>query len=130
MQKRIVNFWLANARWIAFLFTGLVIITSLVSLNSLSIKSVLVSDKVLHISAYIVLMWVWLMVFKQKSIRNRKWLLVVLLTLFGIIIEGLQGYVTLSRTPDWIDVFANFIGLIIGIITFKAFTDRLLKNTI
>lgn len=130
MQKRIVNFWLANARWIAFLFTGLVIITSLVSLNSLSIKSVLVSDKVLHILAYIVLMWVWLMVFKQKSIRNRKWLLVVLLTLFGIIIEGLQGYVTLSRTPDWIDVFANFIGLIIGIITFKAFTDRLLKNTI
>ncbi len=130
MQKRIVNFWLANARWIAFLFTGLVIITSLVSLKSLSIKSVLVSDKVLHISAYIVLMWVWLMVFKQKSIRNRKWLLVVLLTLFGIIIEGLQGYVTLSRTPDWIDVFANFIGLIIGIITFKAFTDRLLKNTI
>lgn len=130
MLKRIVNFWLANARWIAFLFTGLVIITSLVSLKSLSIKSVLVSDKVLHISAYIVLMWVWLMVFKQKSIRNRKWLLVVLLTLFGIIIEGLQGYVTLSRTPDWIDVFANFIGLIIGIITFKAFTDRLLKNTI
>jgi len=130
MQKRIVNFWLANARWIAFLFTGLVIITSLVSLKSLSIKSVLVSDKVLHISAYIVLMWVWLMVFKQKSIRNRKWLLVVLLTLFGIIIEGLQGYVTLSRTPDLIDVFANFIGLIIGIITFKAFTDRLLKNTI
>jgi len=130
MQKRIVNFWLANARWIAFLFTGLVIITSLVSLKSLSIKSVLVSDKILHISAYIVLMWVWLMVFKQKSIRNRKWLLVVLLTLFGIIIEGLQGYVTLSRTPDLIDVFANFIGLIIGIITFKAFTDRLLKNTI
>lgn len=130
MQKRIVNFWLANARWIAFLFTGLVIITSLASLNSLSIKSVLVSDKVLHISAYIVLMWVWLMVFKQKSIRNRKWLLVVLLTLFGILIEGLQGYVTQSRTPDWIDVFANFIGLIIGIITFKAFTDRLLKNTI
>ncbi len=130
MLKRIVNFWLANARWIAFLFTGLVIITSLVSLKSLSIKSVLVSDKVLHISAYIVLMWVWLMVFKQKSIRNRKWLLVVLLTLLGIITEGLQGYVTLSRTPDLIDVFANFIGLIIGIITFKAFTDRLLKNTI
>jgi len=70
------------------------------------------------------------MVFKQKSIRNRKWLLVVLLTLFGIIIEGLQGYVTQSRTPDWIDVFANFIGLIIGIITFKAFEIKLLKNKI
>lgn len=130
MQKRIVNFWLANATWIAFLFTGLVMITSLVSLNNFPVKSVLVSDKILHISAYIVLMWVWLMVFKQKSIINRKWLLVVLITLFGIIIEGLQGYVTQSRTPDWNDVFANFIGLIIGIITFKAFDVSLLKNKI
>jgi VanZ family protein len=39
--------------------------------------------------------------------------------LYGIIIELLQGYLTVSRRPDLFDVLANFGGALIGVFIFQ-----------
>ena len=101
---------------------------SLVNSASISIKGFTLSDKILHLSAYFILMWVWMMYFKKKSIEQKDFLLLLILTYFGIIIEFLQKYFTLTRTQDLNDVVANGIGLIIGLVTFKIFIERVFKS--
>jgi len=45
--------------------------------------------------------------------------------LYGIIIEILQGLLTISRSADIFDVAANLIGSLIGIYFFKSIKNKL-----
>jgi len=128
MQKRILNYWKDKSLWVALLYTLFILMMSLVNSASISIKGFTLSDKILHLSAYFILMWVWMMYFKKKSIEQKDFLLLLILTYFGIIIEFLQKYFTLTRTQDLNDVVANGIGLIIGLVTFKIFIERVFKS--
>ena len=47
----------------------------------------------------------------------------VLVILFGMLIEVLQGTLTTYRTPDWYDILANSIGVCSALLVFT-----LLKN--
>lgn len=57
---------------------------------------------------------------------NDKWILILLLSvlLYGIIIEILQGLLTISRSADILDVAANLIGSLIGIYFFKNIKNK------
>ncbi len=58
---------------------------------------------------------------------DKKWILFLLLSvlLYGIIIEILQGLLTISRSADIFDVAANLIGSLIGIYFFKSIKNKL-----
>lgn len=89
-------------------------------------------DKVLHVSAYIVLTILWaftLNTFKQ-NIKTTKLLTIVFigLLLYGIIIEVLQSKVTTTRLFEVNDLFANVSGIILGALLYKFVVKPKLKS--
>ena len=119
MLKPILNWWRDNSVFITVSITVLILVTSLINPKSINVTSIHISDKILHLVSYAVLMNAWLMAFvKWKKVENQ-WTLFVILTLFGIIIEVMQGEFTNTRTPDVRDVLANTIGLWMELVVFK-----------
>ena len=74
-------------------------------------------DKAYHSLAYFTLAISWLFTFYKKP--NKKYVIVVICILFGIIIEVLQMYLTTYRTGEYLDVLANSIGVLIALIIFN-----------
>jgi VanZ family protein len=128
MLKRILNFWLANAFGIALFFSFFILTMSLINGNSMPLNTFNLSDKILHSTAYMVLMWVWMMALKQRGMSRSVIILLIGLTMFGIVVEGLQASLTESRTADWKDAVANFIGLIMGMTTFNGLYYKLINR--
>lgn len=78
-------------------------------------------DKWQHCLAYFALSVSWLFTFYKK---NRKHLIVLCCILFGIIIEILQETITNYRTGDYLDIFANSLGVLLGLL----FYNQVLKK--
>jgi VanZ family protein len=71
-----------------------------------------ISDKTEHIVGYAVLsLW-----FAGMYPRSRYPAIGVGLLVMGIVIEGLQGAMHLGRQADLIDVYANTIGIVSGLV--------------
>ncbi len=117
MRKHIRLYWENNARLIAWSVTLGIFVFSLLKPGALPVKSLHVSDKILHTFAYTVLMISWLFVYRKQHFRKYLVLFAVL-SVFGIIIELLQAYMRLGRNEDLYDVLANTIGLTLGMSIF------------
>ena len=112
-----------NALYIGIFNTVFIAVLSLTSLPELNlglhIKS---NDKYLHAFAYFTLTFVWLFVFRNLYYKNKfKLTVLILLTIYGIILEGIQGGLTSYRTADAYDALANFFGVLLALILFKKF---------
>lgn len=58
--------------------------------------------------------------FANKSLRyNAVWVTLVIGTVYGGLIELFQEYVLTDRSGDWMDLIANIVGTILGIILFR-----------
>lgn len=81
------------------------------------------SDKIVHLLIHFLLVVFWqLFLFRRNNNRLRLKQVVFVLAgslLYGIIIELLQGYLTVSRRPDFFDVLANFGGALLGVLFFQ-----------
>lgn len=81
------------------------------------------SDKIVHFFIHFVLVIIWQLYFfrEGKNRLGRHSLIILLLAslLYGIIIEIMQGQLTVTRTPDLIDVIANFGGAVLGVLVFQ-----------
>lgn len=81
------------------------------------------SDKIVHLLIHFLLVGLWqFYLFRKNNSRLLLKQVVFILAgslLYGIIIELLQGYLTVSRRPDFFDVLANFGGALIGVLFFK-----------
>lgn len=119
MLKPIKNYWLNNALIFALLVSILIAVLSLLNPAQMPTNGIGVSDKFLHVSAYVFLMWSWLLVFRNNPTAGLKLSLLLALTVFGVLLEYLQGSLTDYRTADWKDVVANTFGLITGLISFR-----------
>ena len=119
MLKPIKNYWLNKALLFALLVSALIVVLSLINPANLPSHNISVSDKFLHALAYTFLMWSWLLVFRNNTTFTIKLLLFLLLVLFGVFLEFLQGNLTDYRTFDWNDALANTIGLILGLLSFR-----------
>lgn len=73
-------------------------------------------DKWEHCFAYFILTFFWLLAFYKKQ---QKLLVVFCCILFGIIIEILQHTITNYRTGDYLDVIANSLGVLFGLLVFN-----------
>lgn len=79
------------------------------------------SDKTLHGLMYTVLAVAWIIPiarrFKNHKSEIAPYLYVcALVSLYGGLMELLQHYCTLTRSGEWIDLLADFIGALIGVV--------------
>lgn len=109
-----------NALGIAIILTVFITILSLVSLKGIHIIKVNNSDKFEHFFGYIILSLSWLYAFKDDLTKqSKKFLLIILLIIYGIIIEVLQGVLTTNRQADFYDVIANSIGVLTAVLLYS-----------
>lgn len=92
-------------------------------------------DKLIHFSFHFVFTFLWFLYLKKKfkKINNYKLLLFLIISslLFGSIIELMQQKLTTSRSAEFMDVLANFLGTFlasVSILIVKAINKRF-KNT-
>lgn len=110
--------------FIAILYSILILVLSLANLNKVEIVKLESSDKLYHLVCYALLsfLWVYFVKLKLKALNSRIiFVTILLISIFGIIIEYLQLMLTDYRTFDWWDALANFTGVIFGILTFKLY---------
>lgn len=105
---------------IAVLYTLLITSLSLIQLGKISLGSFNPTDKMMHLGAYFVLGFVWFFyyLFKNQdgSIKIKGFFNIsILIILFGMLIEVLQGALTDYRDPDWADILANSIGVLLAL---------------
>jgi VanZ family protein len=83
-----------------------------------------INDKFIHFSAYGFIAFIGLLASK----KNAKSLLIVMLIVFGVIIECLQGFSGL-RNFEYMDIIANSFGVLGGYIIFL-FMKKTLKKAL
>jgi len=109
MPKRIKKLLEHNAKIIAILLTIFVAYLSLRSGGvgiKIPIKNI---DKFFHFSAYFVLTLSWMYALKEKHATLK---IVILLILYGVLLEFAQEWFTQTRTKDMFDALANTVGII------------------
>ncbi|WP_442902425.1 VanZ family protein [Flavobacterium sp.] len=103
--------------FLAILWTVIITVLSLVSLNSIPQVDVPGKDKIVHFLFYSIFVIFW-------SFSKNKWcsnwnyrlLIVCLAIVYGIIIEVLQSVLTHTREADLNDILANSLGAIVGFV--------------
>jgi len=118
MLKRIKTLFKDNLIFFAIAITLVILYLSLMKMpnTGIEIKHI---DKGYHSIAYFVLTLSWLLSFYKKP--NKKYLIVILCIILGIIIEVLQDTITVYRTADYFDVLANSVGVLFALVIFNIF---------
>ena len=84
------------------------------------------SDKFYHVIVYFVMMLVWLRVgFISSKKMELKYIYLVIA--IALITEILQGVLPIGRYFEFADMVANFVGIVLGFITYKLLIS---KNTL
>ncbi len=113
---------------IAILYSCLISVLFFIPSQDLPKVQISALDKIAHVLIYFILINLWMLYLyiKNDFQFNDKWILILLLSvlLYGIIIEILQGLLTISRSADILDVAANLIGSLIGIYFFKNIKNK------
>ena len=103
----------------AVLFTAGIAILSLT--ESTHMPSVSLNDKAVHGLMYALLAGSWMLpVIKQRQtisndLKPAIWVCLCV-TAYGALLEVLQHYCTMTRSGEWLDVLADLIGAIIGVL--------------
>jgi VanZ family protein len=106
--------------WSALFWTGLIIFVCLIKSSDIPQIDMPYLDKVLHACMHFVFTLLWFFYFKKRigNFTNFKLLLVslVLSVLFGIVIELMQKFFTVTRNADLFDVIANLFGASLAVV--------------
>ena len=103
---------------LALLWTCIVTVLSLVSIGNVG-KSISIpnKDKYVHFTFYFIFVIVWFLFANRTNISKKiKWIVLISAIGYGILMEIFQGIFTSTRTPDIMDVIANSIGAITGLL--------------
>lgn len=104
-----------TALLVSLIYTLLLLIVCLISLEELPEEAVKKGDKIFHFLAYSLLTWLWFNTFSNYLKLNTFKLIfatIVFCTIFGIIVEYLQSRFTTFRAADYKDIIANTIGVL------------------
>ena len=104
----------------AVLYTVLITCLSLIQLGKISLGEFNPTDKMMHLGAYFVLGFMWFFYYLFRNQDNNLKIkgffnITILIILFGMLIEVLQGALTDYRDPDWADILANSIGVLLAL---------------
>ncbi|CAM4058297.1 VanZ family protein [Gillisia limnaea] len=117
---------------LAIVYTIALTVASLIQLGDLSVGAFSPTDKMLHTGASFVLALVWMLFYLLRMEQKKNYVpaflvISVLVIIFGILIEVLQGVLTTYRQPDWADVVANSIGVLLALSLSFFFKKFLIK---
>lgn len=100
---------------IAVSWTLVITILSLITIDSSVGSSIKLpnKDKYVHFTFYFVFVIVWSLFFRT----NKSKLFIIFSAIgYGILMEICQGVFTVTRTPDFLDIIANSLGALFGIV--------------
>lgn len=110
----------------SILWTTFVVVVSLIPSSDLHLRTFQFEgiDKIVHFAMYTLLSLFWATGLKRQNIyiRLRRQAFNICILggfLLGLILELLQEFVILTRTFEALDLIANGIGCIFGIVLFK-----------
>ena len=127
--RLLIDTWLPTFFWII-----VVCYLSLADsgLPNIKFRFILESDKIAHIGIYSVLTLLFIRSLVKamlvKSIGNKLLISSLLAISFSIVMEVLQKTLTKTRQFDLHDIYANFTGVIIGVIIFILFKRFFLRS--
>jgi len=116
---------------ISVFYTLILSALSLLKLEGVVKEISSINDKVGHALAHFIFVVLWFLVFNYKfNIKFNKALIfsALLSLVYGISIELLQGYVTVSRQNEFKDVLANILGTVFAVVLLIHVKKRMLKN--
>ena len=98
---------------------------SLITIGNTIPSDINISDKAIHLTAYLILTLCWLIACKNEfKILNINVYVIFLIFCYGIIIEVLQATVTTNRQFEIKDIVANTIGIALGFTVFKVLSQK------
>lgn len=121
MLKHIKNLFKANLIIIAISFTIGIACLSLIKMPNTKINIVNI-DKFYHSFAYFMLAITWLFTFYKKP--EKKYLIIILCIVFGIIIEITQSKLTNYRTGDYLDAISNTCGVLLALLIYNLISKK------
>ncbi|MCI4442839.1 MAG: VanZ family protein [Lentimicrobium sp.] len=107
--------------WTALTWSGIILVSCLIKSDEIPQIGMDIPnlDKVVHAFMHFVFTLLWFFYFKKKigNLKNYKLLLIslVLSFFFGIAIELMQRFFTVTRNADVYDVFANLSGATLAV---------------
>lgn len=105
----------------ALFWSGFIIFICLLKSSDIPQIAIPYLDKVIHAGLHFVFTLLWFFYFKNKigSLKNLKLLLIslVLSIFFGIVIEMMQKFFTVTRRADVLDVIANLFGACLAVVS-------------
>lgn len=116
---------------ISILYTLTLSALSLIKINDVVKELPSFNDKAAHAFAHFIFVILWFVVFHYKfSFKYNKAIsfAAILSFTYGILIEFLQGLITLSRQSDFKDVFGNVLGMVFAILFLISIKKCVLKN--
>ena len=114
--------------FIAFAYTALVTVTSLISISNVPTIKLPYKDKIIHLLFYLLMVIIWFWSIKKKNYKNLT-IIVVISIIYGIIIEVLQKELTQYRTFDKYDILANTMGAIVAYLFCMWFLKKNYSNS-
>lgn len=99
---------------LAICYSIVLTIFSLIAIKQLPKLGSNYDDKIFHVFAYSVFVLIWYLALHSKKARNQIFIIALCSIIYGIILEVLQGQVTLERHLDLFDILANCIGVAIA----------------
>jgi VanZ family protein len=111
-----------NLLFVGIFYTLFITVALLAPVSEIPKVEIPFLDKLVHVIMHALLIIIWLayVFLGDKSHISIKNIFVVLFICFsyGIIIEALQHWFTLSRKFDFFDIIANGIGDLLGLLSF------------
>lgn len=109
----------------SILLAILIVLVSLIPSSSMpdsNLFSIRFLDKIVHFSLYAFFAFVALLESRCRLQCIRFHLLLIMIILImSAVIEVLQATVVATRSAEWLDIVANFLGLVAGYIAFRIF---------
>lgn len=101
---------------VSVFYTVILIVVSLINLNSVPSLGSSFDDKLYHLVAYFILGFLWMTYVKIGLLKKKTLQVTLILLVFGIVLELIQHQINPNRTFDALDMAANCIGVILGIL--------------
>jgi len=117
----LLRFFLSSIVWTVFIATVSLVPSSSFESRHFNVEGL---DKLIHVLLYLFFALFWTTglkrQYKSKMIRKYAFHFSILGGfLFGLMLEILQAFFVQTRYFDWLDLIANGIGCIFGVLVFK-----------